>query len=67
MNGQVEVTLRILRTVAHSLMVHSRVLGVYNNFALMYTTYHIFMVLRIKYLINHNGEQTTPHRLATGI
>ena len=32
MNGQVEVTRRILRTVAHSLMVHARVLEAYFHF-----------------------------------
>ena len=29
MNGQVEVTQRMLHTVAHSLMIHSRVLEAY--------------------------------------
>ena len=42
MNGQVEGTRRTLRTVAHSIMVHDRVLEVYIHFALMYTTDHIF-------------------------
>ena len=66
MNGQVEVTWRTLRTVAHSLMVHDRVPEVYVHFALMYTTDHIFPVLPIKYIINEDGDPTTPHRLATG-
>ena len=48
MNGQVEVTWRTLRTVAHSLMVHARYPGVYVHFALMYTTDHIFPVIPIK-------------------
>ena len=65
MNGKVEVTWRTLRTVAHSLMVHARVLEVYVYFALMYTTDHIFPVLPIKDLINKNGDPTTPHKLAT--
>ena len=65
MNGQVEVTWRMLRTVAHSLMVHSRVPEVYVHFALMYTTYHIFPVLPIKFLINEDSDPTTPHKLAT--
>ena len=52
MNGQVEVTWRTLRTVAHYLMVHARVPEVYVNFVLMYTTDHIFPVLPIKDLIN---------------
>ena len=66
MNGQVEVTPRTLRTVAHSLMVHARVTEVYVHFALMYTTYHIFPVISIKDLINEDGDSTTPQKLATG-
>ena len=65
MNGQVEVTWRTLRTVAHSRMVHARVLEAYVHFALMYTTDHIFPVLPIKYLIIEDGDPTTPHKLAT--
>ena len=52
MNGQVEVTWRTLRTIAHSLMVHARFLEAYIYFALMYTTYHIFPFLPIKDIIN---------------
>ena len=55
-----------LRTVAHSLIVYARVPEVYVNFALMYTTDHIFPVLPIKDLINKHGNPTTPHKLATG-
>ena len=66
MNGQVEVTWRTLRTVAHYLMVHARVPEAYAHFALMYTTYYIFPVLPIKYLINENGDPTMPYKLATG-
>ena len=66
MNGQVEVNWRTLRTVANSLVVHARVTEVYVHFALMYTTDHIFPVLPIKDLINEDGDQTTPHKLATG-
>ena len=66
MNGQEEVTWRTLRTVAHSIMVHVRVLESYIHFALMYTTDHIFPVLPIKYLINEDRDPTTPHKLATG-
>ena len=62
MNRQVEVTWRTLRTVAHSLMVHARVTEVYNHFALIYTTDHIFLVLPIKYLINEDGDPTTPNK-----
>ena len=32
----------------------------------MYTTYHIFLVLPIKDLINEDGNTTTPYKLATG-
>ena len=57
---------RTLRTVEYSLMVHARVPEVYVHFALMYTTDHILLVLPIKYLINGDGDPTTPHKLATG-
>ena len=67
MNRQVEVTWRTRRTIAHSLMVHSRVPEAYVHLELMYTTYHIFPVLPIKYLINEDGDPTTPHKLATGM
>ena len=66
MNGQVEVTWRTLRTVAHSLMVHARVPDVYIHFSLMYMTDHIFPFLPIKDLINEDGDPTTPHQMATG-
>ena len=66
MNRQVEVTWRTLRTIAHSLMVHARVLEAYIHFALMYTTDHIFSILPIKYLINEDGDPTAPHKLDTG-
>ena len=66
MNGQVEVAWRTLCTVAHSLIVHARVLEVYVHFTLTYTTYHIFPVLPIKDLINEDGDPTTPHKMATG-
>ena len=55
-----------MRTVAHSLMVHARVTEVYVHFTLMYTTDHIFPVLPTKYLINEDGDPTTPHKLTTG-
>ena len=61
-NGQVEVTWRTLRTVAHTLMVYARVPEVYVHFALMYTTDHIFMVLPIKDFINKDGDPTTPKK-----
>ena len=65
MNGQVEVTWRTLHTIAHSIMVHARVLEAYISFLLMYTTDHIFPVLLIKYLINYYGDPNTPFKLAT--
>ena len=65
-NGKVEVTWRMLRTIAHSIMVHTRVSEVYIHFALMYTTGHIFPVLPIEYLINEDGDPKMPHKLATG-
>ena len=66
MNRQVEVTCRTLRTVAHSLIVHARVLEAYIYSALIYMTDHIFPVLSIKYLINEDGNPTMTHKLATG-
>ena len=60
------MTWRNLRKVAHSLMVHARVLEAYVHFALMYTTDNIFLVLSIKDLINEYGYPTTPHKLARG-
>ena len=66
MNGQVEVTWRTLRKVAHALMVHARVPEVYVHFTLMYMTDHIFPVLPIKDLINEDGDPTTTYKLATG-
>ena len=66
MNGQVEVTWRKLRTIAHYLMVHARVPEIYIHFALMYTTDTIFPFLPIKYLINEDGDPTTTYKLVTG-
>ena len=66
MNGQVEVTCRTLRTIAHALMVHAKVPEIYVHFALIYTTDHIFPVLLIKDLINEDGDPKTPYKLATG-
>ena len=67
MNGQVEVTRRTLLTIAHSLMVHARVLEAYIHFALMYTKYHIFPVLPIKDMINKDSDPKTTYKLATGM
>ena len=66
MNGQVEVTCIMLRTAAHSIMVHAIVPELYVHFALMYTTDHIFPVLPINHFINEDDNPTTPHKLATG-
>ena len=66
MNGQIEVTWRTFRTIAHSLMVHARVSETYIHLVLMYMTDHIFLVLPIKYLINEDSKPTTPFKLATG-
>ena len=63
---QVEVTRRSLRTIAHSLMVHARVLEAFIHLSLMYTTHNIFPVLPIKDPINKDGDTTTPHKLARG-
>ena len=41
MNGQVEVTWRMLRKIAHSPMVHARYLEAYINLSLIYTADHI--------------------------
>ena len=47
-------------------MVHAWVSDEYINFALIYTTDHIFPVLPTKQLVNQDSEPTTPHKLATG-
>ena len=66
MNGQVKVTWRTFCTIARSLMAHARVLEAYINFSLMFTIYHIFLVLLIKDMMNKDGKTTTPFKLATG-
>ena len=66
MNRQVEVAWRTLRTIAYSLMVHAIVSEAYINFALMYSTDYIFLVLPIKDLINEYYKPTTLFKLATG-
>ena len=66
MNRQVEVTWRMLRTFAHSLMVHARVTEVHAHFTSIYTIDNIFPVIPIKYIINEDGDPTTPHKLSTG-
>ena len=65
MNGQVEVKWQILITIAHSIMVHAQVSDKYIHFKLMYMTYHIFHVLKIKHLMNQDGEPTMPHKMET--
>ena len=66
MNGQVKVTWRTLWTISQSFMVHAQVLESCIHFVLMYTAYHIFLVLPIKDLISEDGKPTTPFKLATG-
>ena len=66
MNGQVEVTWKILRTIAHFIMVHARFLEACIHFALIYITDHICLFLPIKDLINEDGNPTIPFKLATG-
>ena len=66
MNRKVEVTYRTLHTVAHSLMVHARILEAYIKFALIYTTDYTFPVRPIKDLIKEGGKPTTTFKLATG-
>ena len=56
----------MLRKIAQSIMVHARDLEAYFHFSFMYTTDHIFPVLPIKYMINEDGDPTTPYKLATG-
>ena len=67
MNGHVEVTSRMWRIIAHSLVVRTRVSEAYIHFALIYTTYHIFPVLPIKNMIKKDSEPTTPFKLAIGM
>ena len=66
MNRQVKMTWRTFHTVEHALTVKARSPEVYVHFNLMYTTDYFFPVLPIKYLINEDGDPTTPHKLATG-
>ena len=47
-------------------MVHARVSESYIRFSFIYTTYHIFPVLPIKYMINEDGDPTTPYKITTG-
>ena len=61
------MTWRTIRKIAHSLILHARVLEAYSHFTLLYRTDHIFPVLPIKDLINKNVEPTTPYKLVTGI
>ena len=43
-------------------MVHARDLEEYIHFAIMYTTYHILLILQIKYMINEDGDPHTPFK-----
>ena len=66
MNVQVELTWRILRTIALSIMIPTKFSDKYRHFTLMHTTDNIFPVLPIKHLVNQDGEPTTPHKLKIG-
>ena len=55
-----------LRTIAHSRMVHSRVLEDYIHFILMYAADNILPVVPIKDLIKSDGELIIPFKIATG-
>ena len=65
-NGQVKVTWRTLRMIAHSLMVHVLFLEAYIHLTLIYKEDRIFPVLKIKDLINEYGDPTIPFKLTTG-
>ena len=45
-------------------MMHVRVLKKYIHFELMYSNDHIFSLLPMNYLVDQDGELTTPHKLA---
>ena len=66
MNGQVEVTWRILQTITRSIMVHIWVSEKYTHFALICMTDHILPVIPTKHFVNQDGETSTPNKLATG-
>ena len=55
-----------MHKIAHSLMVHARVLEAYIHFVLIYTTDHIFPGLPIKDMINEYGDPSMPFKLAKG-
>ena len=61
------MTWRTLLTIAHSFMIHARVLEAYIFLAFMYTADYILPVLPINYLTNKDGKVTTPFKLATGM
>ena len=60
------MTWRTLRKIAHSRMVHAIFLEAYIHFELLYTAYHILLVLPIKDLINRDGDPITSFKLAPG-
>ena len=67
MNGQVELIWRTLHTVSHAIMVYAIVLESYSNFTLMYTTYHICLVLPIKDVMIKSEKPTMFLKLSTGM
>ena len=66
MNGKVKVTWRMLRTIAHSIMVHTRVSEAYLHFSFIHTKDNILPILPIKYMMNKDGDPTTLYELVTG-
>ena len=58
MNGQFEMTRRMLSTIAHKLMVHAQFSEDSIHFQLMYTANNILPVLPIKDLINKDSKTT---------
>ena len=65
MNGKVEVTCQKFQTIAHSIMVHTRVSDKYIHFTLVYTNHYICPVLPIKHLINHGKVEVTCQKFQT--
>ena len=47
-------------------MVHAQVLKSYIHFALIYKAHYMFLILKIKNLINEGGDTTTLFKLAVG-
>ena len=67
MSRQLKSTWIIVHAIAHSLMVHTRVLEDYIHFDFMYTAYHTLTFLSIKDLTKKTGNLTTTFKPATGM